>query len=285
MFKYMKSNQRYRPATQRKHANFFHRVGLRCPSEPDSFEHYLESEFGQDGVRVRDHLEKILEGVENSDQDFWDLKNQSLELSLFLSSQEMSDFYNTYLNWFDKIFEKNSPKNILDIGCENGILTCYYAESFPTANVLGIDTSKAAISCAQKLADQLDIENVTFANSDALNPSCEIVGRNFDLITSIMFYSNAISMPVIPEDWKSCEAKIPISGSWTDPLRSMSSILSSHGLFINVERLHSSLAHDWWNDALESAGLYSDTSLNTILCYDILGNCSRLPAFVCRSYP
>ena len=80
----------------------------------------------------------------------YEAKNASLDLSLDIASRFDGDFSRKYLKWFlGEGF--GAPKSILDIGCESGLLTCFYASVYPDAEVLGIDRCMTAIARAEEL--------------------------------------------------------------------------------------------------------------------------------------
>ena len=61
------------------------------------------------------------------------------------------------------------PNRILDIGCNIGITTCFYATLYPEATIIGVDRNQVVIACAKKLAAKLHLTNVEFIEADVLN--------------------------------------------------------------------------------------------------------------------
>jgi SAM-dependent methyltransferase len=174
--------------------------------------------------------------------DVYALKNSSLDLSLAIASQYWGDLYRNFLSWFVRE-QLPSPSTILDIGCESGILTCFYAQRFPSAEVVGIDRSKGAVQCATELANRLKLDNVSFVQSDLR----EYVGRasgKFDLITATLVFKEALpfpdfSMPNFSQLWKPSE----IHRDATAVLRDL---LTDGGSIISVERCGSLRDLSWW---------------------------------------
>lgn len=56
--------------------------------------------------------------------------------------------------------------SVLDFGCGPGILTTFYARSFPFVRFIGVDRSPGSIAVARERADRLNLSNVRFECSD-----------------------------------------------------------------------------------------------------------------------
>jgi 2-polyprenyl-3-methyl-5-hydroxy-6-metoxy-1,4-benzoquinol methylase len=89
------------------------------------------------------------------------VKNSFLDFSLRIASQFTGSEHRAYLRWFIDIVQEE-PKTIVDIGCDNGVLTCAYAERFSGSNVIGIDVCAEGIECATELAARLKLRNAHF---------------------------------------------------------------------------------------------------------------------------
>ena len=100
--------------------------------------------------------------------------NQSLQMSLLAAS------------FYDRVFFKRAAEyllendsffggDIFDIGCGNGILTCFLARQHPDSHVTGLDLSKEAVHAAGELAEKLGLQNVHFMCADEKN--CRMQGR------------------------------------------------------------------------------------------------------------
>ncbi len=118
-----------------------------------------------------------------SDHDFYPLKNSSLELSLAVTFWVKGGFYASYLSWLVRE-DLPSPSRILDIGCDNGVLTCFYARQFPDAEVIGIDLHESSIDRAKELAAKLAVPNASFQVLDLRRAREALPGSTFDLVTA-----------------------------------------------------------------------------------------------------
>lgn len=100
-------------------------------------------------------------------------KNANWELSRDVTSQYAGRQYANYLSLFVAVKEPPTATRILDIGCDNGVATCFYASQFPDAEVFGIDRCAEGIGCAEHLARILGLKNVKFIHGDAFASSLE----------------------------------------------------------------------------------------------------------------
>ena len=73
--------------------------------------------------------------------------------------------------------------NILVAGCGTGRHSINVARSFPDANVLAVDISRASLGYAIRKTREMRISNLEYAQADIL--SLESIGPQFDLIESI----------------------------------------------------------------------------------------------------
>lgn len=75
---------------------------------------------------------------------------------------------------------KCNKKNVLDIGCGSGIISCMISK-LTDSNVLGVDISDDAISISKQNAENLNLKNIEFIKSDLFS---SLNGKKFDVIVS-----------------------------------------------------------------------------------------------------
>ncbi len=235
-------------------------VGIRRITELDTA---LIEAFGQtEGVR---HIEKLTELYEQSERRLLygaedtvylrrqealvDYLNQSMAMSLLASS-----FYDRV--FFRKVMEYLSEYNrywegdILDIGCGNGILTCFLALRRPAFAVTGLELSANAVSVAEELAGRLGVGNVHFVSSSVRNKSTnassgKIWRKKCDTLFSCRtVHENVACRPLLEkkDTLSAGEQAVPQEGY----ARELSALVKPQGYFISVER---------WEDDNASAGL------------------------------
>lgn len=152
--------------------DYFSRIGIQRITRLDTA---LLEAFGQEeGGRHIERLdelfgrseERLVNGTGHSvylhrQEELVAYLNQSLQMSLLAAS------------FYDRVFFKRAAEylleqgsffaeDILDIGCGNGILTCFLACRHPDLPVTGLDLSREAVCTAGELAGKLGLQNVRF---------------------------------------------------------------------------------------------------------------------------
>lgn len=108
---------------------------------------------------------KILKTAQSSESDKYKLINASYERSLILSLYFNSVRYATQADFYCSLPD-NMGEKILDIGCMNGLLTCFIAFIYPEKTITGVDCDSKSIEYAKKIANILNLNNVTFTCDD-----------------------------------------------------------------------------------------------------------------------
>lgn len=222
------------------------RIGIGGERPFGSFWKSLVQRFGPAGKQAREAIEarNCGEAV-----DIYTAKNSSLDLSLAIASQFCGDLYRKYLSWFARE-RYPSPSTILDIGCESGILTCFYAMMYPTAHVFGLDHCPAAIQCAAELALKLNLTNVSFENSD-IRTCSERKVHAFDLVTATLVFREAVPFPDF--ETPSFSNVMPAPDAPICPSDILVKLLRPGAVLISVERCASLRDFSWWARVLNGA--------------------------------
>lgn len=212
------------------------------------------------------HDEKVLDQLDDAfiaraegtnEEEVYVIKNQNLRLSLDVSNFS-TDLYLRYFEWFMNRKE-NEPKKILDVGCDNGIVTCFYAQLFPQSEVIGIDIQKNAIDCSTELAGKLNLTNVTFLKLDLKEINGRFPEHSFDLITSVRSFHEIIGgFPEPPTRW-SREDLLEMNVHYDENhlLSVIKNLLREEtSEFITIERLAGLGSLLMWAKALENVNLH-----------------------------
>ena len=121
---------------------------------------------------------------------------------------------------------------VLDFGCGPGILTTFYAQQFPTCEVVGVDRSAACIEAATQRAAALGLRNITFHCLDATQR--ELPGR-YDAIVSCQALLQSENDPGVPSSsWRTFDRP--------DDPRLQSAFARRTGIAVRLDRLAAALA-------------------------------------------
>lgn len=122
---------------------------------------------------------KLRESEENPIylQEFYEMKNQQLDKALLFNAGYQADNYRQVCNW---VVENHDlfGKEILDAGCECGIMSCFLAMAFPEAHITAVDRCENAITAGKELAERLEVSNITFLSADLF----DLQGKRFDTV-------------------------------------------------------------------------------------------------------
>ena len=194
--------------------------------------------YGEDGISFLHRQEEIV-----------DYLNQSLQMSLLAASFYDHVFFKRVLEYLVK-YDSFCAGELVDIGCGNGILTCFFALRHPEAAVTGIELSQNAVLAASELAVRLQVDNVQFYSADRLRQkSCDT-----------LFSCRTVHENVI---WRAlCEEPEPASLSVEEHTRrhsayatELAAYIKPKGYFISVERYEEGNAYAGLLRAFERAGL------------------------------
>lgn len=98
-------------------------------------------------------------------QLLYQLKNEDAATSIAFSGAYDGDIYRQACNWIGQ-HKMQFGKEILDVGCDCGILSCFLAKLLPDSHITSIDRTANAIAVARQLAERLQLTNITFQHSE-----------------------------------------------------------------------------------------------------------------------
>jgi tRNA G46 methylase TrmB len=233
--------------------DYLKRMGLPRWSSQKSFQRFLRKNYGTTAERLIQLMDQRVRDTA-SFKEFYALKNTNLQLSLSISGNVLRNFYRDYLSWW--LPQEWQPlERLLDIGCDCGVLTCFYATHYPEAEILGIDKCVPAIDRARELADQLELKNVRFEVMDINNLSILDSDQGFDLITSTLVLDEVVSFSddrlwsLEDIEWQQEIAPLlPI-------LTSIRGLLKQEGFYVTVDRHPNASYTAKWVRALNRSNL------------------------------
>ena len=249
---------------------YFRSIGIHRPKSQAVFEKHGRKRFGKAFEQLLFIVAQRESGVEI---DPYEVKNSSLDLSLYVGEYHTSEMWREFASW---LVRENppSPSEVLDLGCENGVLTCCYAILWPDAKVVGVERSQAAVSGARELAKRLGLGNVSVEQADARRFLDANAGR-FQIILATLVMHELLKGPAtrMPFAWdgeyERVEDVILTDADLhaVETLKAVGEALADGGILISLDR-SPHLASKWWyTQCLEGAGMkVSLTRSNLIEC-------------------
>ncbi|MDE7273171.1 MAG: methyltransferase domain-containing protein [Lachnospiraceae bacterium] len=239
---------------------YLSRVGIRKITELDTA---LIETFGQnEGER---HVERLTELFDLSEerlvcgtgdtpylhrqQELVDYLNQSQQMSLLASSFYDRVFFRRVMEYLLR-YDSFWSGDIFDIGCGNGILTCFLALRHSDSAVTGLELSPNAVSVAKELAERLQINNVQFTSQEAS------VKKQCDTLFSCRTVHENVAWRALREEPE--PAALPAEehakrhGAYA---RELAALVKAQGYLVSVERYGEDSAYAGMICALERAGL------------------------------
>jgi precorrin-6B methylase 2 len=261
--------------------NYFKTIGVR---HPKSEAVYLKQGLKRFGKRFQDLTSIIGARADGASINPYDLKNSSLELSLYVGEHFASPMWREFASWLVRE-NLEDPSQVLDLGCENGVLTCFYASLWPNAKVVGIEQSDAAVTAARKLALNLGLANVSFENAEAHLYLSANSGR-FDIIMATHSMHEILERDRArkPFQWdreyeRIEDVVLTDADAYTiETLKHISAALAENGLFISLDRSPTEATMWWYAQCFEAAGMKISLSRS----YSIECQGQRFPLIVAR---
>lgn len=238
---------------------YFAQIGLHVANEQNAFWEQIRSKHGQATI---DKLIGIMQDrtlhTEHPSvyENIYEAKNENLQLSIDFSSSS-ADFTMKFLQWMERYADSMKPERILEVGSDNGIVSCFLALLFPEAQVTGVEKSCNGILCAKTLANQLNLHNINFVQADFLSIEKDLYFSNFDLIVSLKTMHEIMGQHKIRDEF-STKAFIEHLEINSDPaiLKIKSLLRDDSSIFISCERISNSNSLAYYSEILKYDGLY-----------------------------
>ncbi len=163
-------------------------------------------------------------------EELVDYLNQSLQMSLLAASFYDRVFFRRVMEYLLR-YETFWEGDILDIGCGNGILTCFLAHLHPDSFVTGLDLSQNAVSAAGELAGRLQTENVRLSCTQALKQ------KKYDTVFSCRtVHENVVQRPLMEEKKKAPLSADELTKQYEGYAKELSAFVKPQGYLVSIER-------------------------------------------------
>jgi len=210
------------------------------------------------------------------------IKNSSLDLALDVATGFSGDLYARQMQIVIERLGHLAPNRILDVGCDEGFLTCFLAELWPEAEVLGWDSLEEGLKCARELAhERLGLgERVTFQQVNLL----DAIGRDerYDLVLA----SRALINQAIPrvEGPVGLTVENPVGvdeAAASIAITNLVSMVAEDGLLMIVDRMTKPSEAALIARLIEREGLKIDWSVSErFLADELHGRQQRIPVLI-----
>ncbi len=160
----------------------------------------------------------------------------------------------SYLKAFEG-WQLPEPSALLDLGCGDGFLTCFYGRLYPGAQVVGFDRSSESVTRARALAAIVGIDNVTFVQGDAKNLDAVLADRTFGLVTARCALRRLVRGD---RAWPGELHDVMPDETAAEIVAAIRRVLQPRGLFVSTERWEDAAQLRAWATVLCDGGFAID---------------------------
>ena len=208
------------------------------------------------------------EDIEEAPTEFYDFKNQNIDVSTVISESFDSEILRQFCNYLYD-YKDYIKGNILDIGCESGYMTAFLAMYFPEARITSIDRSENAVNIAKERLNRFGITNVQFKITDVKD-----LDEQYDTVISMRTLMENIATSVINNDiFQGKEFSYQFQRNKEETQRyadTILNVLKDGGHLISLERLMVSPLEYGWLSALNASNCaYLQSTLRHIDCMEV----------------
>lgn len=248
---------------------YMSRIGLKYIKNANDFAAGLayktkDKKYTMDLLGV---LNARAEGSPTDNTEFYKLKNQYFEGSLYVSAAFDGGVFRHIGNMIIDNAEILKGE-VLDIACDCGVVTCFMALMNPESHFIGIDINEAAIINAKQLAEKLEISNVEFKCADVFELE---LGREFDAVTAFRTLLDVCdsSASFLSTVGLRKERENAFAGAFADYAKKLSQHLKTGGYALCVERYTAEYGWLGWLQALNEQGINAIDGCELMRAQDI----------------
>jgi hypothetical protein len=103
-------------------SNYFKNIGIGHRKSDAVFTKKGRQRFGKMFDEMMSLIVSRGDGIKS---DPYSLKNSSLDLSLYIGEHFSANTWRAFGTWLIQESNFETPSRVLDLGCENGVLTCF----------------------------------------------------------------------------------------------------------------------------------------------------------------
>lgn len=213
------------------------------------------------------------------------VKNKDFETTMDFAGYYY-DLYTQFFTWlidFKNSYDKNlDGKKILDLGCDNGITSCFIAKLYPNSEIVAVDKCKKGIKCAEEIAQKLDVKNVRFEAVDAKKVDKFFKEEKFDLVLSNRSMLEITNLPKLKSFWsiEEVEDSIVVANSVLKFFKTIEKIMTDDAKLITFERLDGLEEILNFIKSMHASGLYADTDAMCKIQFKELNEIEQMPIII-----
>lgn len=216
---------------------------------------------------VARELNDRAEGLPTDNRSFYELKNRTLDGSIYLSAA----FDGGVFRHIGNIAVDNAERfggEILDLCCDCGIVTCFIAKCCPESRITGIDINESAIENAKALAAKLGVTNVEFICADVYELNLD---KKFDSVTSFRSLLDVTEKQTKGLNYIGYrpEREETYKNAFAGFAKAVAAHLKDNGFFLSVERYTAEYGWLGWMQALAEEGIYAGSESGLMRAQDI----------------
>lgn len=253
-------------------------LGLRRPLKKHQFWTRLSKRFPEEA----EEFSRVIQAREAGlPEDPYAKKNVTLEFANAVASHFDANRLYAFLVWLTKEIRLPQDAKILDVGCDNGILTCALARLYPSIEITGIDCKLNSVEVARQRIDQLNLTNAFVDHAAIEEFGSPQKGRGYDVIitSNVMHELFASNSAVIDSltigrfdetalSYKDIWDSIQIETSKLEALQKINELLHEDGVYFSLDRWGSFDKYAMWTKALEEEDFQISISHGYVLEYN-----------------
>lgn len=215
-------------------------------------------------ISTREEDETEEKGAQNR---FYAAKNVDLKTSVAVTGGFNGDTIRKICDWICTHTEAFG-KRILDIGCDDGVVTCFIAKMLPDAEITAVDRCEAGIRVAQELAKKLKVKNIHFRHVSDLGQ----IEEKYDTVFSSRTMNENLDKAGFVEDqtWLLIKQGKDYEGITHAYAKKLAALIKDGGNLISIERVGRNALYLGWLYALNSNGMIPDYEKYTeLVCREL----------------
>lgn len=216
--------------------SYLRQLEMNPPKESKGLYFQFSARYGETtGRKMLTALyRKIRESESNSNylSEFYEMKNASIDQALLFNSGYQADNYRQICNW---IIDNHDifGKEILDAGCECGIMSCFLGMAFPESHITAVDRSYHAIEAAKELAKRLEVTNVTFIQAEL----GELTKQHYDTVFAMRLLQENCDMNRIMSTYNLLKKEaVDFATNIHDFATILANLVAENGYLVSAER-------------------------------------------------